>query len=86
MHRKQRHLSFFRHYWLLLSDEERNGVRVEVYEYSDESSMKVSFRSLQKLYEWLKLRFRKQLLKGNDTPSSKILDMLSEVHGYVVMN
>ena len=63
----------------------RNGVRVEVYEHSKESSVKVSFRSLKELDEWLKLRFRKQLLKGNDNPSSKILDVLSEVHGHIVM-
>ncbi|MHA2024145.1 MAG: hypothetical protein ACTSWQ_10840 [Candidatus Thorarchaeota archaeon] len=69
-----------------LPDEERNGARVEVYEHSQESSVKVSFRSLEELDEWLKLRFRKQLLKGNDSPSSKILDVLSEVHGQVVTN
>ncbi len=69
-----------------LSEEERNGARVEVYEHSRESSVKVSFRSLQEMDEWLKMRFRKQLLKGNDNPSSKILDVLSEVHGHLVMN
>ena len=68
-----------------LPEEERNGVRIEVYEHSQESSVKVSFTSLQELDEWLKMRFRKQLLKGNDNPSSKILDVLSEVHGHVVM-
>ncbi len=69
-----------------LPEEERNGARVEVYEYSEESSVKVSFHSLQELDEWLKMRFRKQLLKGNDNPSSKILDVLSEVHGHVVIS
>ncbi len=68
-----------------LPEEERNGARVEVYEYSQESSVKVSFTSLQELDEWLKMRFRKQLLKGNDNPSSKILDVLSEVHGHVLI-
>ncbi|MHA1613772.1 MAG: hypothetical protein ACTSYJ_02940, partial [Candidatus Thorarchaeota archaeon] len=58
-----------------LPEEKRNGARVEVYEYSEESSVKVSFRSLEELDEWLKMRFRKQLLKGNDNPSSKILDV-----------
>lgn len=69
-----------------LSEEERNGARIEVYEHSQESSVKVSFHSLQELEEWLKMRFRKQLLKGNDNPSSKILDVLSEVHGHVVLS
>ena len=64
---------------------ERNGVRVEVYEHSKESSVKVSFRSLKELEDWLKMRFRKQLLKGEKSPSSKILDVLSEVHGNVVL-
>ncbi len=68
-----------------LSEEELNGTRVEVYGYNKESSVKVSFRSLQELDEWMKMRFRKQLLKGNDTPSSKILDVLSEVHGHVLI-
>lgn len=69
-----------------LPADQRKGVRVEVYEHSKESSVKVSFTSLEELDEWLKMRFRKQLLKGNDNPSSKILDVLSEVHGHVVMN
>jgi len=69
-----------------LSEEERNGAMVEVYEHSQESSVKVSFQSLHELDEWLKMRFRKQLLKGNDNPSSKILDVLSEVHGHLVMS
>ncbi len=68
-----------------LPADQRNGVRVEVYEHSKESSVKVSFSSSQELDEWLKMRFRKQLLKGNDSPSSKILDVLSEVHGQVVL-
>ena len=69
-----------------LPEEQRNGARFEVYEYSDESSVKVSFTSLRELDEWLKMRFRKQLLKGENSPSSKILDVLSEVHGQVVLN
>jgi len=68
-----------------LPEEERNGTRVEVYEHSKESSVKVSFNSLQEMEEWLKMRFRKQLLKGEDNTSRK-LDVLSEVHGQVVMN
>ncbi len=40
-----------------LSEKERNGARVEVYEHSQESSVKVSFRSLQELDEWMKMRF-----------------------------
>ncbi len=46
--------------------------------------MKVSFRSLKKLDDWLKMRFRRQLLKGEENTSRK-LDVLSEVHGQVVM-
>jgi len=67
-----------------LPEEKRNGARVEVYEHSQDSSVKVSFHSLQELEEWLKMRFRKQLLKGVDSVSSKTLDVLSEVHGQVV--
>ena len=68
-----------------LSEEERNGVRVEVYEHSKESSVKVSFRSLEELDEWLQMRFRKQLLKGDNGRTSRKLDLLSEVHGHVVI-
>jgi hypothetical protein len=64
-----------------ISEEERNGVRVEVYEHSKESSVKVSFRSLKELDEWLEMRFRNQLLKGDINPSSKILDVFGEVYG-----
>ncbi|TFH07008.1 MAG: hypothetical protein E4H14_09495 [Candidatus Thorarchaeota archaeon] len=68
-----------------LSAEKRNGARVEVYEYSQESSVKVSFHSLQELEEWLKMRFRRQLLKGENGATSQKLDVLSEVHGQVVL-
>jgi len=57
---------------------------IYMYEHSQESSVKVSFRLLQELDEWMKMHFRKQLLKGEDSPSSKVLDVLSEVHGHVV--
>jgi len=69
-----------------LPEDKRNGARIEVYEHSEESSVKVSFRSLQELEEWLKMRFRKQLLKGEDAVTSRKLDVVSEVHGQVVMN
>jgi hypothetical protein len=69
-----------------LPEEQRNGARVEVYEHSQESSVKVSFRSLQELDEWLKIRLRRQLLKGEDGVPSRKLDVLSEVHEHVVMN
>ena len=65
---------------------ERNGVRVEVYAYSQESSVRVSFHSLQELDDWLQMRFRKQLLKGDNGSTSRKLDMLSEVHRQVVMS
>ncbi len=68
-----------------LPEEKRNGARIEVYEHSKESSVKVSFHSLQELDEWLKMRFRRQLLKGEEDTSRK-LDVLSEVHGPVVLN
>jgi len=69
-----------------LSEGERNGARVEVYEHSQDSSVKVRFHSLQQLEEWLKMRFRKQLLKGEDGVPSRKLDVLSEVHGHVVLS
>jgi len=69
-----------------LPEEQRNGARVAVYEYSKESSVKVSFRSLQELDEWLKMRFRKQLLKGDGRIPSRKLDVLNEVHGHVILN
>ncbi len=47
--------------------------------------MKVSFQSLQELDEWLKMRFRRKLLKGEDGVPSKKLDVLSEVHSHVVV-
>ena len=69
-----------------LPEEKRNGARVEVYEYSSESSVKVSFHSLQELEEWLKMRFRRQLLKSEDGVPSRKLDVLSEVHGQVALS
>jgi hypothetical protein len=69
-----------------IPEEERKGARVEVYEYSQGSSVKVSFTSLKMLDDWLKLRFRKQLLKGDNGSTSRKLDVLSEVHGHLVMN
>ena len=68
-----------------LPEEERNGARVEVYEHSQESSVKVSFHSLQEMDEWLKMRFRRQLFKGEDETTSRKLDVLSEVQGQVVV-
>ena len=68
-----------------LPEEERNGARVEVYEYSKESSVKVSFTSLQELDDYLKSRFRRQLLKGEQVNHSRHLDVLTEVHGQVVL-
>ena len=50
------------------------------------SSLKVSFHSLKELDEWLKMRFRRQLLKGEKGVPSRKLDVLSEVHGHVVVN
>ncbi len=67
-----------------LPEEERNGARVEVYEHSKESSVKVSFHSLQELDEWLKIRFRTQLLRGDDGVMSRKLDVLSEVQGHAI--
>ncbi len=69
-----------------LPEEQRNGAKVEVYEYSEESSVKVSFHSQQELEEWLKMRFRKQLLKGEEGVPSRKLDVLSEVHGHVSLD
>ena len=69
-----------------LPEEERNGARVEVYEHNKESSVKVSFRSLEELDEWLKMRFRRQLLKGEDGIPSRKLYVLNEVYGHVVID
>ncbi len=67
-----------------LPEEERNGARVEVYEHSKESSVKVRFHLLRQLDEWMKMRFRRQLLKGENGSTSRKLDVLSEVHGQII--
>jgi len=68
-----------------IPEDEHNGARVEVYEYGPRSSVKVSFTSLKMLDDWLQMRFRKQLLKGDAGSTSRKLDVLSEVHGHVVL-
>jgi len=68
-----------------IPEEERNGARVEVYEYGQGSSVKVSFTSLKMLDDWMQMRFRKQLLKGDNGSTSRKLDVLSEVYGHVVI-
>lgn len=55
-----------------LPEEKRNEVRVEVYEYNKESSVKVSFRLLQELEEYLESRFRTLLLKGRGKQFGRI--------------
>jgi len=59
--------------------------RVEVYEHSGESSLKVSFRSLQELDEYLRSRFRGMLLRDEHGSTSRKLDVMKEVHGQVVL-
>lgn len=68
-----------------IPEEERNGARVEVHEYGQRSSVKVSFTSLKMLDDWLQMRFRKQLFKGDTRSTSRKLDVMSEVHGQVVI-
>lgn len=69
-----------------LPADQRNEVRVEVYEHSKESSVKASFYSLQELDAWLQMRFWRQLLKGDDGDTSRKLDVLSEVHEQIVLS
>ena len=58
---------------------------VEVYEHSGESSLKVSFCTLQELDDYLRSRFRGILLKDESDDASRKLDVMSEVHGQVVL-
>ena len=45
----------------------------------------MNFSFAQELNEWLKMRFREQVLEGEYSPSSKILDVLREVPGHVIL-
>jgi len=68
-----------------LPKEQCNGVRVEVYEHS-KYSVKVSFTSLKNLDDYLEIRLRKQLLKGENVDHSRQLGVLSDVHEQVVLS
>ncbi|MHA2027592.1 MAG: hypothetical protein ACW98U_16990 [Candidatus Thorarchaeota archaeon] len=59
--------------------------RVEVYEYSENSSLNASFRSIKELDDFLESRFRTLLLEGRDDNdiSSTHMDVMSEVRGEV---
>jgi len=56
-----------------------------VYEHSGGSSLKVSFRSLQELDDCLQSRFRNMLLKNESENASRKLDVMSEVHGQIML-
>ena len=73
-------------------------LRIEVYEYSENSNLKVTFRTVSELDEYLHSRFRGMLLKGVGD-SLKIDDIqrasdevyarfneMADVHGLVILN
>jgi hypothetical protein len=73
-------------------------VRIEVYEYGENSNLKVTFRTVSELDEYLHSRFRGMLLKGVGD-SLKIDDIqrasdevyarfneMADVHGLVILN
>ena len=73
-------------------------VRIEVHEYSENSNLKVTFRTVSELDEYLHSRFRGMLLKGVGD-SLKIDDIqktsdevyarfneMADVHGLVILN
>jgi hypothetical protein len=73
-------------------------VRIEVYEYSESSNLRVTFRTVSELDEYLQSRFRSMLLKGVGD-SLKLDDLqrasdevyarfnkMNDVHGLVILN
>jgi hypothetical protein len=73
-------------------------VRIEVYEYSESSNLRVTFRTVAELDEYLQSRFRNMLLRGVGE-SLKIDDIqrasdevyarfneMNDVHGLVILN
>ncbi|MFW9811204.1 MAG: hypothetical protein ACFFF9_02020 [Candidatus Thorarchaeota archaeon] len=75
-----------------------NHLRIEVYEYSESSNLRVTFRTVSELDEYLQSRFRELLLKGIGD-SLKLEDLqkasdevyarfneMNDVHGLVLLN
>jgi hypothetical protein len=73
-------------------------VRIEVYEYSESSNLRVTFRTVSELDEYLQSRFRSMLLKGvgdslklddlqraSDEVYARF-DEMNDVHGLVIVN
>ena len=82
----------------LRKQQSHSNARVEVYQNSaDKVSLKVTFRSVQELDEYLNSRFRRMLLEGIgdllkiddlERASTKVyaqLNDLNDVHGHVVL-
>jgi len=82
----------------LRKQQSHSNARVEVYQHSaDKVSLKVTFRSVQELDEYLNSRFRRMLLEGIgdllkiddlERASTKVyaqLNDLNDVHGHVVL-
>jgi hypothetical protein len=62
--------------------------RVEVYEYSENSSLNASFRSIKELDDFLQSRFRTLLLEGKEgdgDTSKPQIDVMNEVMGEVIL-
>ena len=83
----------------LRKQQSHSNARVEVYQHSaDKVSLKVTFRSVRELDEYLNSRFRRMLLEGVgdslriddlEKASSKVYDRLNElndVHGHIVLD
>lgn len=69
----------------LRNTQEHTDARVEVYEHSGDSSLKVSFRTLQELDDYLRSRFRRMLLRDESEGASRKLDVMSDVHGQLCL-
>ncbi len=83
----------------LRKQQTQSNARVEVYQHSeDKVSLKVTFRSVRELDEYLNSRFRRMLLEGVgdslriddlEKASSKVynrLNELNDVHGHIVLD
>lgn len=56
-----------------------------MYEHSEDFSLKVSFRTLQELDDYLRSRFRRMLLRDESGSALRQLGVIGEVHGQVVL-
>lgn len=69
----------------LRAQEKHDDARLEVYEHSGDSSLKVSFRTLCDLDDYLQSKIRGVLLKDENEGACQQLDVMSEVRGQFVM-